>query len=182
MLYCYIIKLNILLLVPVLKTKNNLLYGELYCRYTWPNPFIMFVICPSVTLQVKHLAAIFYLPTFSRYFDHLSQLLWNIVYHCSMIVERILITQIYCLVLMLLPVVELELSTLPEHPSSPTFLCGVHATQSWVFCVVFGRSTCLSLSPVSFGYCSVRPSMIDGFWLQYAPLVSFLHNRIHKID
>ena len=126
-----------------------------------------------------HLLLAYFLKIF---WSFVSQLLWNIVYHCSMIVDRILITQIYCLVLMLLPVVELELSTLPEHLSSPTFLCGVHATQSWVFCVVFGRSTCLSLSPVSFGYCSVCPSMIDGFWLQYAPLVSFLHNRIHKID
>ena len=35
---------------------------------------------------------------------------------------------------------EQELPTLPEHLSSPPFLCGVFVTQSSVFCVMFCRS------------------------------------------
>ena len=71
--------------------------------------------------------------------------------------------------------VEQELLTLPEHPSSPPALSGVHVVQSLVFCVVFCRSLfvilffffcplcCLFFCSFSFVHCVVCSSSICEF-------------------
>jgi hypothetical protein len=63
-----------------------------------------------------------------------------------------------------MPLVEQELLTLPEHPSSPPIFCGVRVTQSLVLCVCF-VDRCLSYCPFSYGHCVVCPSLIYRFWL-----------------
>ena len=55
-----------------------------------------------------------------------------------------------------MPLVEQELITLPEHPSSPPFFCGVCVTQSLALCVGF-------VDHCPFGHWVVCPS-IYGFW------------------
>jgi hypothetical protein len=62
------------------------------------------------------------------------------------------------------PQVEQELPILPEHLSSPRFLCGVRVTQSLVLCVCF-VDRCLSFCTFSFDHCVVCSSSINGFWL-----------------
>ena len=59
--------------------------------------------------------------------------------------------------------VEQELLTLPEHPSSPLVFSGVRLTRSLVLCVCF-VDRCLSFCLFSFGHCVVCSS-IYGFWL-----------------
>ena len=63
------------------------------------------------------------------------------------------------------PLVEQELLTLPEHPSSPPFFSGVRVTQSLVLYVCF-VDRCLSFCAFSFGHCVVCSS-IYGFWLPH---------------
>ena len=60
--------------------------------------------------------------------------------------------------------VEQELSTLPEHLSSPPVFSGVHVTRSLVLYVCF-VDRCLSFCTFSFGHCVVCSSSIYGFWL-----------------
>jgi len=60
------------------------------------------------------------------------------------------------------PLVEQELLTLPEHPSSLPIFSGVRNTRSLVLCVCF-VDRCLSFCPF-FGHCVVCPS-IYGLWL-----------------
>jgi hypothetical protein len=55
--------------------------------------------------------------------------------------------------------VEQELLTLPEHPSSPPVFSGVRVTRSLVLCVCFA-DRCLSLCSFSFGHCVVCSSLI----------------------
>jgi hypothetical protein len=57
---------------------------------------------------------------------------------------------------------EQELSTLPEHLSSPPVFSGIHVGRALVFCVVFCRFLFVLLS---FGHCVVCPFLICGFWL-----------------
>jgi hypothetical protein len=51
------------------------------------------------------------------------------------------------------PLVNQELSTLPEHMSSPPVFSGVRNTRSLVLCVCF-----VDFCPFSFGHCVVSPS------------------------
>jgi hypothetical protein len=48
------------------------------------------------------------------------------------------------------PLVEQELLTLPEHPSSPTVFCGVRVTRSLVLYICFA-DRCLAFCTFSFG-------------------------------
>ena len=67
------------------------------------------------------------------------------------------------------PLVERELLALPEHPNSPPVFSGVDVAGSFVFCVVFCRS-----SFVIFSLDVVCPS-IYGFWLPHWYLHTFLY-------
>jgi hypothetical protein len=58
--------------------------------------------------------------------------------------------------------VEQELLTLQEHPSSPPVFIGVCVTRSLVLCVCF-VDRCLSFCTFSFGHCVVCSSSIYGF-------------------
>ena len=62
-----------------------------------------------------------------------------------------------------MPLVEQELITLPDHPSSPPLFSGVRVNRSLVLCVLFCRSLFVVCS-FSFGHCVVCPS-IYGCWL-----------------
>ena len=63
---------------------------------------------------------------------------------------------------LLVPLVEQELLSLPEHLSSSSVFSGVRVTRSLVLCVcVVDR--CLSCCTFSFGHCVVCPSSIHGF-------------------
>ena len=63
---------------------------------------------------------------------------------------------------LLVPLVEQELLSLPEHLSSSSVFSGVRVTQSLVLCVcVVDR--CLFFCPFSFGHCVVCSSSIYGF-------------------
>ena len=92
--------------------------------------------------------------------------------------------------------------TLPEHLSSPPVFSGIRVARSFVFCLMFGRSSfvlflltivlsvllhftasdCpfgifklfLCLCPFSFGHCIVCPSSLYGFWLPIWYLQTFL--------
>jgi hypothetical protein len=59
--------------------------------------------------------------------------------------------------------VEQELLTLPEHPSSPPVISGVRVIRSFVLCVCFVDRS-LYICTFSFGHCVVCSS-IYGFWL-----------------
>jgi len=62
------------------------------------------------------------------------------------------------------PLVEQELLTLPEHPSSPPVFSVVRVARSLAWCVCF-VDCCLSVCAFSFGHCVVCSSSIYGFWL-----------------
>jgi hypothetical protein len=63
------------------------------------------------------------------------------------------------------PLVEPELLTLPEHPSSPPVFSEVRVnTRSLVLCVCF-VDRCLSFWTFSFGNCVFCSALIYGFWL-----------------
>ena len=51
------------------------------------------------------------------------------------------------------PLVEQELLTLPEYPSSPKVFSGVHVTQSLDLCECFVDRCYLSFCTFSFGHC-----------------------------
>ena len=72
-------------------------------------------------------------------------------------------------------VVEQELLTLPEHPSSPSVFSGVRVTRSLVLYVRF-VDRCLSFCTFSFGHCVVCSSSIYGFWLLLWYLLTLLNN------
>ena len=72
-----------------------------------------------------------------------------------------------------MPLVEQELPTLPEHPSSPQVFSGVRVNRSLVLCVCF-VDRCLSFCPFSFGHSVVCPSSIYGFWLPFYIFKHFL--------
>ena len=61
------------------------------------------------------------------------------------------------------PLVEQEVLTLPEHPSSPSVLRGVRVSRSLVLYVCFVDCG-LSFCTFSFGHCVVCSSSIYGFW------------------
>ena len=63
---------------------------------------------------------------------------------------------------LLVPLVEQELLSLPEHLSSSSVFSGVRVTRSLVLCVCF-VDRCLSFCPFSFGHCVVCPSSLYGF-------------------
>jgi hypothetical protein len=67
----------------------------------------------------------------------------------------------------LVPLVEQELLTLPEHLSSPLVFSGVCVVQSLVFCV----DHCLFFSIFSNDHCVLCP-LISSFWLLLSTLVS----------
>jgi hypothetical protein len=56
------------------------------------------------------------------------------------------------------PLVERELPTLPEHPSSPPVLVGSHRSIIIFMCML---SLSLSFSPFSFGRCNVKLRLTD---------------------
>ena len=58
--------------------------------------------------------------------------------------------------------VEQELCTLPEQPSSSAIFGGVRVTRSLVLCVCF-IDRCFSLCNFTFGHCVVCSSSIYGF-------------------
>jgi hypothetical protein len=60
--------------------------------------------------------------------------------------------------------VEQELPTLPEHPSSLPVFSGVRVTRSLVWCVCF-VDHCLPFCTFYLGHCVVCSSWIYGFWL-----------------
>ena len=63
---------------------------------------------------------------------------------------------------LLVPLVEQELLSLPEHLSSSSVFSRVRVTRSLVLCVcVVDR--CLFFCPFSFGHCVVCSSSIYGF-------------------
>ena len=77
--------------------------------------------------------------------------------------------------------VEQELSTLPEHLSSPPVFSGVHVTRSLVLYVCF-VDRCLSFCTFSFGHCVVCSSSIYGFWLPLWYLQTLLTIVRSKLD
>ena len=64
----------------------------------------------------------------------------------------------------LVPLVEQELITLPEHLSVPPVFSGVRVTRSLIVYVCF-VDRCLSFCTFSFGHCVVCSSSIYRFWL-----------------
>jgi hypothetical protein len=60
--------------------------------------------------------------------------------------------------------VEQDLHTLPEHPSSPPVFSGVRVTRSLVLCECF-VDRCLPFCTFYLGRCVVCCSSIYGFWL-----------------
>jgi hypothetical protein len=74
------------------------------------------------------------------------------------------------------PLVELELLTLPEHLDSLPVFSGVRVTRSLVLYVCFVDHF-LSFCTFSFGHCVVCSSSIYGFWL----LLWYLKNLLIKI-
>ena len=63
-----------------------------------------------------------------------------------------------------MPLVEHELPTLPEHPSSALFFSGARVNRSLVVSVCF-VDRCLSFCTFSFSHCVFCCSSIYGFWL-----------------
>jgi hypothetical protein len=76
----------------------------------------------------------------------------------------------------LVPLVEMELLTLPEHLGSLPVFSGVRVTRSLVLYVCF-VDHCLSFCTFSFCHCVVCSSSIYGFWL----LLWYLKNLLIKI-
>jgi hypothetical protein len=64
----------------------------------------------------------------------------------------------------LVPLVDQELPTLPEHLNLPPVLSGVHVTRSLVWYVCCVDLVCPFVL-LSFSHCVVCPSSIYGFWL-----------------
>jgi hypothetical protein len=64
----------------------------------------------------------------------------------------------------LVPLVEQEMLTLPDHLSSPPILSGARVTRSLVLYVYFVYR-CLSFCTFSFGHCVICFSSLYGFWL-----------------
>jgi hypothetical protein len=75
------------------------------------------------------------------------------------------------------PLVEQELPTRPEHPSSPPVFSGVRVTRSLVLRVCFVDG-CLSFCTFSFDHCVVFSSLIYGFCLPLWFFKLFLSNFI----
>jgi hypothetical protein len=75
-----------------------------------------------------------------------------------------LIPSFWSIITQRVPLVEQELSILPEHPSSPPVFSGVRVTRSLVLCVYF-VDRCLSFCTFFFGHCVVCFSSIYRFWL-----------------
>ena len=71
------------------------------------------------------------------------------------------------------PLVEQELLTLPEHPSSPPVFSVVRVARSLAWCVCF-VDCCLSVCAFSFGHCVVCSSSIYGFWFPFGIFKLFL--------
>ena len=63
-----------------------------------------------------------------------------------------------------IPLVDQELPTLPEHPSSLRVFSGIRVTRSLILYICF-VDRCLSFCSFSFGHCVVCSSSIYGFWL-----------------
>ena len=74
-----------------------------------------------------------------------------------------------------MPLVEQELLTFWEHPSSPPVFSGVRINRSLVLYVCF-VDRCLSFCTFSFGHCVVCPSSIYGFWLPLWHLQTLLED------
>ena len=79
----------------------------------------------------------------------------------------------------LVPLVEQELLTLPEHLSSPPVFSGVRVTRSLVLYLCF-IDRCLSFCTFSFGHCVVCSSSIYGFWL-YLWYLQTLHIYLYLL-
>jgi len=73
--------------------------------------------------------------------------------------------------------VEQELLTLPEHPSSPPVFTGVRVTRSLALYVCF-VDRCLSFCTFSFGHYAVCSSSIYGFWLPLWYLQTLLNKKL----
>ena len=84
---------------------------------------------------------------------------------CTWLILRLFLTiDLIGKAFMINSLVEQELLTLPEHPSSPPVFSGVRVTRSLVLYVCF-VDRCLSFCTLSFGHCVVCSSSIYGFWL-----------------
>ena len=70
--------------------------------------------------------------------------------------------------------VEHDLLTIPEHPSSPRDFSGIHFAQFLVFCIAL----CRSLFVV--GHCVVCPSSIYGFWFHFGIFKIFLRDSMSQ--
>jgi hypothetical protein len=75
-----------------------------------------------------------------------------------------LITKFAIRVTRRVPLMEQELSTLPEHRSSSPVFSGIRVTRSLVLYVCF-VDRCLSFCTFSFGHCVVCSSSKYGLWL-----------------
>jgi len=76
-----------------------------------------------------------------------------------------------------LPLVEQELSTLPEHPSWPRVLSGVRGvTRFLVLCVGF-VDHCLSFCSFSFGHFVVCPTFTDDSHYPFGIFKLFFNNN-----
>ena len=70
------------------------------------------------------------------------------------------------------PQVDVELLTIPEHLSTLPVYCGVRFARSLVFCVVFCRSLFVLFL---FGHCGVCTSLSYGFWMSLWHLQALLN-------
>ena len=76
------------------------------------------------------------------------------------------------------PLVEQELSSVPEHLSSPPVSSGVRVARSLVLCVCF-VDRCLSFCPFYFSHCAFCTSSIYGFTPLVSPNSSQQENSTH---
>jgi len=80
----------------------------------------------------------------------------------------------------MVPLVEQELPTLPEHLSSPPIFSGVRVTRSLVLYVCF-VDRLLPFCTFSFGHYVVSSSSIYGFWLLLWYLQTLLETPIYTV-
>jgi hypothetical protein len=80
-----------------------------------------------------------------------------------------------------LSLVEQDLLTLPEYPSSPPVFSGVRVSRSLVLYVRF-VDRCLSCCTFSLSHCVVCSSSIYCFWLPLWYLQTLLQRRFLEID
>jgi hypothetical protein len=133
-------------------TFNNILFGVMSCNVSF--------ICdhPIIWTQLNLLTNV--TTTFILWFHHS----WLITGFVTRLTRRV-------------SLVEQELRTLPEHPSSPPVFSGVRVARSLVLYVCF-VDRCLYFCTFSFGHCVVCSSSIYVFWLPLWYLQTLLSRLI----